>query len=150
MLVVGYFFVDAIFPPRRGGSYQEAPPALIESLTPWADAHGLLPPWTSWWSEDDLTGLYPERTTRRRIESQAPKIPLGYLRSSVEVSLGWDRLPGRYLAFGETYTDERSDANARGWHTETMCGQHLHQLHHPGPIAERIVEFLDGIPPRDA
>ena len=69
--VIGYVFVDAILPPD-GGTVPVAPQHLVTELESLADESGMLPPWTAWWGEDDLRGLYPDPDTRGRIEEQAP------------------------------------------------------------------------------
>ncbi|HLM21753.1 MAG TPA: hypothetical protein VK390_09540 [Propionibacteriaceae bacterium] len=69
--VIGYVFVDAILPPD-GGTVPVAPRHLVTELESLADESDILPPWTAWWGEDDLRGLYSETDTRGRIEEQAP------------------------------------------------------------------------------
>ena len=49
------------------------------------------------------------------------------------------RYPGAYLAFGDTYAEDRVTALALGWPTATITGRHLHQLHQPDVVAERIL-----------
>jgi len=88
---------------------------------------------------DDLRGLYPDPDTRGRIEEQAPRIPVRYLRSTISLPVNWNRYPGAYLAFGDTYAEDRATALALGWPTATITGRHLHQLHQPDVVAERIL-----------
>ena len=136
--VIGYVFVDAILPPD-GGTVPVAPQHLVTELESLADESGILPPWTAWWGEHDLRGLYPDPDTRGRIEEQAPRIPLRYLRSTISLPVNWNRYPGAYLAFGDTYAEDRATALALGWPTATITGRHLHQLHQPDVVAERIL-----------
>ena len=59
---------------------------------------------------------------------------------------GWERLPAAYLAFGDTYADERAEAVRRGWPVETLPGLHLHQLVGSRPrSAERWRRLLGAI-----
>jgi hypothetical protein len=90
--VIGYVFVDAILPPD-GGTVPVAPQHLVTELASLADESGILPPWTAWWGEDDLRGLYPDPDTRGRIEEQAPRIPVRYLRSTISLPMNWNRCP---------------------------------------------------------
>jgi hypothetical protein len=136
--VIGYVFVDAILPPD-GGTVPVAPQHLVTELESLANESGMLPPWTAWWGDDDLRGLYPDPDTRGRIEEQAPRIPVRYLRSTISLPLNWNRYPGAYLAFGDTYAEDRATALALGWPTATITGRHLHQLHQPDVVAERIL-----------
>jgi hypothetical protein len=93
--VIGYVFVDAILPPN-GGTVPVAPQHLVTELESLADESGMLPPWTAWWGDDDLRGLYPDPDTRGRIEEQAPRIPVRYLRSTISLPVNWNRYPGAY------------------------------------------------------
>ncbi len=136
--VAGFVFVDAILPPPAG-EVPVAPPAFLAWLETLADPGGILPPWTEWWAGDDLDDLYPDTATRLAVAREAPRLPLSYFRSSVAVPNGWDRLPGAYLAFGDTYADERSEAASHGWPTATIKGAHLHQLHDPPGVADKII-----------
>jgi hypothetical protein len=138
--VLGYVFVDAILPPD-GGTASVAPPNLVNELEALADTSGTLPPWTAWWGDEQSSGLYPDADTRDRIEEQAPRIPVRYLRSSIHLPVNWNSCPGAYLAFGDTYADDRATALALGWPTATIAGQHLHQLHQPAAVAEQIVSL---------
>src|SRR5690606_31977125 len=52
-------FVDAILPPPSG-SARVAPRRLREPLSGEADETGLLPPWTGWWPESVVAGLFPD------------------------------------------------------------------------------------------
>lgn len=138
--VAGYVFVDALLPPGDG----EVPvtsPEMLTWLTGMVGDDGRLPPWTRWWAETDLLGVYPDDETRRRIERQAPRLPLSYFRSLVRVPAGWDRHAGAYLAFGHAYAAERAAAEARGWPTATLAGGHLHQLHEPALVAAHILRL---------
>jgi hypothetical protein len=62
-----------------------------------------------------------------------------YLRSAISLPVNWNRYPGAYLAFGDTYAEDRATASAFGWPTATITGRHLHQLHQPDVVAERIL-----------
>lgn len=135
--VISYVFVDAILPPD-GGTVSVAAQDLVSELKSLADDAGTLPPWTAWWGDEDLGDLYPDSATRGRIEQQAPHIPISYLRSTINLPVKWNRYPGAYLAFGDTYGDDRAAAQALGWPTATMTGRHLHQLHQPKVVAEQI------------
>jgi hypothetical protein len=66
-------------------------------------------------------------------------VPVRYLRSTISLPVNWNRYPGAYLAFGDTYAEDRASALALGWPTATITGRHLHQLHQPDVVAERIL-----------
>lgn len=138
--VVGAVFVDAVLPPRQGW-LPVAPPELIDLLRPLADDTAVLPPWTQWWDEADLAGLFPSEEVRRLVEREQARLPLSYFGESLPVVAGWDDRPCGYLAFGDTYAAERREAAARGWPVVTLAGRHLHMLIDPDGVAEQIVEL---------
>jgi hypothetical protein len=94
-------FVDAGLPPKDG-EVLLAPPELFEKLADKADSDGLLPPWTSWWEEADVAGLFPDPQMRAHVEREQPRLPLPCFSAQLPVPSGWDTgLAGAYLAFGE-------------------------------------------------
>ncbi|GGK11212.1 hypothetical protein GCM10010123_46470 [Pilimelia anulata] len=139
--VVGCVFVDAGLPAGHG-RVRLAPPAVEEFLRDRADEHGLLPPWTRWWSESEVASLFPDDATRLRVEREQQRLPLSYFAQSLAVPSGWDNRPGAYLAFGDTYAAERHEATQRGWPVTTLAGRHLHTLTAPRQVAEEINALL--------
>ena len=103
---------------------------------------GLLPPWTQWWPREDLDTLFPDTLTRESVEADEPRLPPSYFDCVVPSPPGWDELRAAYLAFGDTYADERSVAAARGWPVETLPGGHLHLLVDPVGTADALVRLL--------
>jgi hypothetical protein len=142
--VVGYVFVDAGLPASYG-QVRLAPPALLDVLRQKADNNDLLPPWTSWWDEADVSGLFPTLEMREQVEREQRRLPLSYFSQSLPVPPGWDDRPGAYLAFGDTYLSERRDAARRGWPVATLSGEHLHTLVDPQQVAAEITNLLAAI-----
>jgi hypothetical protein len=112
--VVGYVFVDAGLPPRSG-RVSPAPPASYDFLQRSADPAGLLPPWTQWWPQAEVAALIPDPAVRDRVEREQRRLPLSYFRAFLPVPAGWDDRPGGYLAFGDTYAEDRRRTDGRGW-----------------------------------
>lgn len=138
--VVAAVFVDAILP-QSEGTVPLAPSGMQDHLAALAvDAR--LPPWTDWFDPADVDPLFPDAATRRTVESQQHRLPLAYFDQSVPVPAGWDHVAGGYLAFGDTYADEREAARSRGWPVTTMDGGHLHMLVDPAAVAAAIDELL--------
>lgn len=138
-------FVDAALPApesRRAGRTGLAPPALLESLRGLADPDGDLPRWTDWWSEPDLAGVLPPGPSGTSLVEQQPRLPLSYFEATLEVPAGWSRRPAAYLAYGDTYAEERAFAASAGWPVRTMPGRHLHQLHDPVGVAAAVRGLL--------
>jgi hypothetical protein len=139
--IAGYVFVDAGLP-AEDGLVALAPAEFFEMLEEKADDDGLLPPWTQWWGDADLGPLFPDAATRERVEREQRRLPLSYFSQSVAVPAGWDRRPGAYLAFGETYTVDREVAAGRGWPVATLVGEHLHMLVNPDEVTAQIAALL--------
>lgn len=138
--VVATVFVDAVLPPRAG-RLPLAPPALRDHLADLA-TDGRLPRWTDWFDEADVAPLFPDATTRRAVVAEQHCLPLDYVRSEVAVPAGWDDRPGGYLAFGDTYAEERADARARGWPVRTLDGGHLHMIVDPAAVTAAVLDLV--------
>jgi hypothetical protein len=138
---LGTVFVDAALPPADAGSTTMAPAPLYEHLAGLADAEGLLPPWTRWWDDADVSGLFPTPESRRLVEAVQPRLPLTYFESRLEVPAGWARRPCGYVAFGDTYAEETAVARRHGWHVRRLDGGHLQMLHEPDTVARTVVEL---------
>ena len=135
-------YVDAALPgpASEGKDTPLAPPAFLDFLRALADDDGLLPPWTEWWDED-VSDLFPDDAVREAVEREQPRLPLTYFTSRVPVPAGWTDRRAAYLAFGETYAEERDRANDLGWPTRTLAGGHLHALQDPAEVGAAIVEL---------
>lgn len=139
--VVATVFVDAALPPPEGRAAL-APDAFLGFLEGLADSDGLLPPWTRWWPEADVDVLLPDRATRLRVEREQQRLPLAYFRGTLAVEAGWTASPNAYLSFGDTYADERRQAEQWGWPVATLDGQHLHQLIAPDEVSGALAALL--------
>ncbi len=138
-------FVDAGLPSRSGPT-PVAPAALRRHLEGLADADGLLPPWTGWWPDQAVARLFPDARTRAVVESEQRRLPLGYFADAVPAPAPHPAaavVPGGYLAFGDTYAEERDTAARRGWRVETLAGEHLHQLVDPEAVAAAVIRLAD-------
>ncbi len=141
--VKGFVFVDALLPAPGGRSRLAPPAALLDVLRSRADEHGLLPPWSAWWEEADVAGLFPDRSARERVEGEQQRVPLSYFEGSMPIPAGWDHAPGAYLAFGDTYAEDRAAATRRGWPVVTVPGgRHLHMLFEPELVADQLLSLV--------
>ena len=134
-------FVDAGLP-SVARSTPTAPPWLREQLRRLVGDDGRLPPWTAWWPTEDTDRLLPNAEVRAAVEHEQRRLPLSYFEADMPTPAGWERLPSAYLAFGDTYADERAEAVRRGWPVETLEGEHLHPLVDPGAVADALVRLL--------
>lgn len=139
--VSGFVFVDAILPPLEG-QVAIAPDSLLSFLEELADSDNILPPWTRWWDEEVVMDLFPSHETREYVEAEQTCFPLSYFQEVVDINPGWISSSSAYIAFGDTYEIERSEAQRRGWVTQVLAGNHLHMLRQPEEIAESITTIL--------
>jgi hypothetical protein len=139
--VTGLVFVDAILPPRSG-EFTVAPDGLLTMLGELADDEGTLPPWTSWWDEETVVELFPSTELRQRVEAEQTRFPLSYFQETIGVERDWATLPAMYVAFGDTYEVERAEAQAWGWPTQVLAGNHMHMLAQPGEVAAAISQGM--------
>lgn len=135
-------FVDAVLPPPRG-SRPVAPAALLDTLRPLIGPDGVLPPWTHWWSADEVRALVPDQEMLRRVAAEQSPVPWTYLASTVQVPDGWDDVRGAYVAFGDTYAADAAEARTRGWPVRRMAGRHLHMLVDPTAVASAVTDVVD-------
>ena len=131
-------FVDAVIP-VESGTQRLAPAALVAALESLTNESGMLPPWTKWFDEADVAPLFPNPATRSLIEARQPTLPIGFLLGQLEIEAGWNQTPSAYLAFGSTYAEEQSRAEAEGWPVVTLNGRHLHMLIDPERVASEII-----------
>lgn len=139
--LVAIVFVDAALPPAQG-PISLAPTGRYDFLEARTDEHGVLAPWTQWWNDTDVGELFPSRAVRDRVEAGQPRVPLAYFRGCLPAAPGWDDTPGAYLAFGDTYADERQRAETRHWPVRTLPGRHVHMLMEPEEVAGAVTELL--------
>lgn len=142
--VVGAVFVDAALPPPHGAA-PTAPPRFLASLRERAGADQRLPVWTEWWDEADVAALFPDSESRRRVEAEQHRVPLGYFEQRVPVPAGWDALACAYVAFGDTYAAEVERARAAGWQVRVLPGRHLHALVDPAAVAAAVTEAAGAV-----
>ena len=139
--VVRVVFVDATIP-VQSGSQRLGPATLLATVEPLADTDGLLPPWTEWFTERQIAGLFPNPQTRFHIEAQQPQVSIDFLRGKLPIEAGWDRTPAGYLAFGDTYASDVSRARAQSWPVIQLNGRHLHMLVDPAGVADAILTLI--------
>lgn len=136
-------FMDAALLPETGES-PLAPQALRDAVAGLADERGVLPPWTRWWPQETLRTVVPADLVES-IDEACPRLPVGYFDQRIEAPHGWAGAPNAYLAFGETYAAELDFARRLSWPTDSIEGAHLHFLHEPVLVAERLLALARGL-----
>ncbi|NUR85027.1 MAG: alpha/beta hydrolase [Nonomuraea sp.] len=138
--VVATAFVDAHLPPPTG-LIAAAEEAFLPFLRGLADADGVLPRWTDWWSEEDVAPMFPDAATRDAVVSEQPRLPLSYYTQRLPVPAGWDRGRCGYLWFGPPYGEMADSARERGWMVLHTPGLHLHQLVDPRGVTDALLKL---------
>ncbi|GIM88656.1 alpha/beta hydrolase [Paractinoplanes toevensis] len=140
--VAGCLFVDASLPARTGPSPAASPERLDHLRT--MVTEGRLPPWTTWWDEDDVARLFPDPQTASAVSAEQPRLPLSFYQERIPVPAGWSDRPCGYLLFGPPYDRMAQDARERGWDVDQVPGGHLHQLVDPDAVAARTIAMTRG------
>jgi pimeloyl-ACP methyl ester carboxylesterase len=133
--VRGVLFVDAALP---GAGHR----TRFDFVRRLAIVDGLLPPWTSWWDEADVAGLFPDAGTRAKVEAEQPRMPHDYFDHLPQASDSWSVPLCGYLWFGAPYEQEAAQAIAHGWPTSHLAGNHLQMLAAPEAVAEAILQMV--------
>lgn len=134
--VRGCIYVDAALP-GRSGETPVAPAGALPFLRE-AAKDGLLPPWTEWWDDEEVRGLFPDEATRQAVAAEQPQLPLAYFEQSVPVPARWDEQPCAYVQFSSPYDEDAAHARERGWMVEHLSGGHLHMLADPTGVTRLL------------
>ena len=140
--VTGYVFADAGLPRHGVNQVPMIPAGFYDMVAGLADDNGLLPVWTEWWGDEDLSGLFPSARVRAEVGTEQRRLPLSYFTETLSVPADWPSRPGAYLAFGEGYAAERATAREFGWPVRTLAGKHLHMLVKPEEVATTIADLV--------
>lgn len=141
--VAGVVFVDSVIP-VASGMQPIVPVPFLAEIEKLADRDGALPRWTEWFPGEDIAALLPDPAVRADIASRQPIPSLPLLRSSLTIQAGWDSISIGYLAFGDSYADERVRAARQGWRAVKLDGGHLHMAVDPERVAREIRSLCDG------
>jgi hypothetical protein len=130
-------FADALVPAASGSTpvAEEEFAAVLRRL---AGPDGMLPRWTNWWGDADLSSLFPDQRTRDLVTAEQPRLPLRYFEASVPAPAGWDDRRCAFLLFSAGYEREAGQARERGWPVRTLSGEHLHQVVDPDGVARAL------------
>jgi hypothetical protein len=140
--VAAYVFVDAAVPPVEGAA-PSVPPEFVGFLVELAGGGDRLPPWSEWWGPEAMAELVPDDVIRRRIESEVPRLPLGYFEERVPVPPAWTARPAAYLRLSAAYAADAAAARDRGWAVDEIDAGHLHLVVDPAGVTDRLLRLLD-------
>jgi len=129
-------YMDAALPPASGVT-RPAPAAFLEKLREMAEVDGRLPPWTRWWSAEEMAEVLPGGWFER-VDAAAPRVDLAYFETELRPPEEWSDGPSAYLAFGTTYAAELAFAREAGWPVAELPGHHLWHLARPAEVAAAL------------
>jgi hypothetical protein len=130
-------FLDAVIPSEGSAS---TPSASLVAFVRALPSDDRLPPWTSWWAEDEVAGILPDPELRARIAADQPRLPTDFYDHSVPVPPDWTA--GRlitYVRFSEAYEHDATEAVRRTWTVRHLPGSHLHLLDHATDVADVLL-----------
>lgn len=139
-------FMDAAMPPDSGSTLL-APSRFRDHLSSLVGDDGLLPPWTRWWSREDLDGVIPVGHFDE-LDRDCPRLPVSYFDTQLVVPPGWVEAPNAYLAFGTTYAQELRRAQEHRWPHTVIAGGHMHFLFDSDNVAAAILNLIEKLPRR--
>ncbi len=127
--------------PASTGETPLVPPPFLDRLRPLA-VGGMLPPWSTWWGEDELRGLVPDEALRAALAREMLSLPLAFFEQRVPSPAGWDRVPCAYLLISDAYREAATEAGERGWRVEEITGaQHLHIAVAPEAVTDVVIRL---------
>jgi hypothetical protein len=134
-------FADAALPPAVPGPATVVDAGFLPFLLGLA-IDGMVPPWPDWWPDEELSTLFPDADTRRRVAGEAPALPLAFYTEPLPpVPDGWAGCQCGFLQFSAGYQEQATAARDRGWPVRELAGEHLHMLIDPDAVAAALVDL---------
>lgn len=137
----GYLFVDAGLPSPGASRLLSAPAELAAQLRQMA-RDGWLPPWSQWWSSQELAGLLPNADVRARFGASCPPLPLAMFEEVHPPAPSWPESPCGYLRLSEAYQATADGARTLGWPVIELAGHHLSVLTDPDLVVNPLLDLL--------
>ena len=140
----GSVFVDAGLPHPNKSELDVLPPPAVEHLQA-LTTDGWLPPWTSWWSADQLEALVPEAQSRVELIAGCRAIPAS-LSSEVFPPVDEQRMGTlAYIRLSSVYEAAADEADQAGWVVVRLDSHHLGLLTDPTPVVDALQAIITGI-----
>jgi hypothetical protein len=140
----GVIIVDGDIPPPQGAA-SPVRPALREFIRNLADAAGVLPIWSKWYSGDarrtSLVGLdilASDPVAFAQFENGLPRLPLDWFDDTIELA-SWGHIPAGYIQTSDIYDHATLEAQRRGWPVARLHGTHLDPTLRPAQTADAIL-----------
>lgn len=137
-----YLFVDAALPHPGRAWTETVSPELAGTVRRLAGRDGFLPSWATWWGEETMARLLPDRAVRERFVAGCPRLPLAMFEEAHRHGAkARPDTPAAYLRLSEAYDEEAAHCEAMGWPVERHEADHLALLNEPSMVAEAITRL---------
>jgi hypothetical protein len=140
----GIIVVDGDVPPSRGAAFAVRP-ALHDFIKGLAEADGMLPIWSRWFTHDmrrmSLVGLdvlARDAAAFARFENGLPRMHIGWFDEAIELA-DWEHIPAGFIQTSAIYDHATVEAQRRGWPVANLKGTHLHPTLYPAETANAIL-----------
>ncbi len=141
--VAGYLFVDARLPEPGRSWLSTVSAERAAELRQMAGTDGRLPPWFSWWGDDEaLAELLPDPLARRRFCAGCPRLPLTMLEEVMPAASLLPQASAAYLRLSAAYDGEADRARLLGWPVGEMDSHHLALVTDPERVASLLLELV--------
>jgi hypothetical protein len=135
--------VDAVMPSQAGTTTPSA--RLRELVSSLPSESGLLPPWSAWWTDEQLVDVLPQEDLRTLLVAEEPRLRVDFYDQAVPVPEGWEPSVLGYLRLSHAYDDDAREARRRGWRVSVEEGGHLDPLRRPSQVINGVLGLLDGV-----
>ncbi len=138
--VLASVFVDAALPHPGQSALDVLPAAAVQQLHDMT-VEGWLPPWTSWWSREQLEAMLPDEQLRNVLIETCPRLPAS-LFTEVLPGIGEHELgPCSYIRLSSGYEPFAAQAAEAGWPVRRLQGHHLAILATLAAVADILADI---------
>lgn len=137
--VSAFVCVDGRFPDGRAFTVSE--PTYGPMLDGMVRPDDYLPPWPRWWGSL-IEGLVVDPIARDLVFGEAKPIPRSWFDQACPVPDLPDHIGRGFLSFGPGYLQSCEQADAEGWTTNRLTGDHMHQVVAPEAVAATLMGMV--------
>jgi pimeloyl-ACP methyl ester carboxylesterase len=137
--VRGLVFLDADLP-TPGRSWRDDAPAERMAHLKAISRDGLMPRWDLWFAPEALSAMVPDVRVLEEIESEAPEVPLAFLKEP-RPTVAWTG-PCSYVQLSPAYAKAAAAARELGWPVVELDSHHLGAVTAPDEVAAALVPLI--------
>lgn len=129
-------FVDAVLPPASGPHRFQGLLQKVEELAGGADR---LPSWWEWWPEDTVARLVPDRSLRKTLQADTPRVPVEWWRQEIPTPTAWAERRHLYVRLSTPYDEDAERARSMGFDVVTLDSHHLAIATDPEGVLDAVL-----------